>query len=676
VERSKPEPDNVPNDASHDADEQPTTHPKGSPREDHRWLRSVVDNSSEIVTIVDPDGTLRYASPAFGRVLGHDPEEAVGTMNVLDLVHLDDLPHVLEETEAALSKGGVVTNKAEYRFRHRDSSWRWMESVGTYLLDDPHVNGVVVTSRDVTERKEAEEALRRSEAEIFGILESITDAFFSLDREWRFAYVNPQAEVLLNRKREDLVGERIPKDPTFYPQYRRAVAEGRTVRFEGYYSPHQKWYSVRAYPSESGLSVYFQDVTAAKRAEERIRFQARLLDAVGEAVIAIDMEGRGLYWNWPAEEMYGWSSEEARGRHIREMIVPKSLQGRAEGIGTQLREGRNWTGEFVVQRKDGTTFRVEAINTPLFNEDGEFIGAIGVFRDITERKEVEQALRESEQRFKNSFRDASIGMALVGTDGCWLQVNRSLCKILGYPEEELLEKTVQDITHPDDLEADLDYMYRLLAGEIQTYQMEKRYLHKEGHVVWILLSVSLVRDEEGDPLYFVSQIQDVTESKRAEGRLRQAEARYRMLVERMPAVVYIQEIGGPDSAMYMSPQIELLTGYSPEECKDPDLRWLMVHPDDREWMQLEDERAVEPGEVVTTEYRVVHRDGWTVWVRNESVVVEEESGSRYWQGFMVDITERKRAEQRLHHQAHHDLLTDLTQPPAVLRTPRAGPQAH
>ena len=108
------------------------------------WLRSVLGNSQEVVKVLDPDGTLRYASPAFGRVFGYDPGEAVGTMNVLDHVHPDDLPHVLAESEGALSEGGAVSNRAEYRFRHADGSWRWVESVGTCLPDDLHVKAAPV----------------------------------------------------------------------------------------------------------------------------------------------------------------------------------------------------------------------------------------------------------------------------------------------------------------------------------------------------------------------------------------------------------------------------------------------------------------------------------------------------------------------------------------------------
>jgi PAS domain S-box-containing protein len=142
--------------------------------------------------------------------------------------------------------------------------------------------------------------------------------------------------------------------------------------------------------------------------------------------------------------------------------------------------------------------------------------------EIAERKRAEQALRESQERFSSAFGDAPIGMALVGTDGRWLQVNRSLCEIVGYTEQELLATTFQAITYPDDLDADLAQVRRVLGGAIQTYQMEKRYFHKQGRIVWILLNVSLVRDPQGNPLYFIAQIQEITERKRTQEELKKA----------------------------------------------------------------------------------------------------------------------------------------------------------
>ena len=113
---------------------------------------------------------------------------------------------------------------------------------------------------------------------------------------------------------------------------------------------------------------------------------------------------------------------------------------------------------------------------------------------------------EADALFRSAFEFAAIGMALVAPNGRFLRVNRSLCEITGYPEKELLERTFQDITHPDDLNLDLDYAGRLLRGEIETYQMEKRYFHKNGAIVWIHLSVSLVRADDSTPLFFISQI--------------------------------------------------------------------------------------------------------------------------------------------------------------------------
>ena len=126
--------------------------------------------------------------------------------------------------------------------------------------------------------------------------------------------------------------------------------------------------------------------------------------------------------------------------------------------------------------------------------------------------------------FQNAFEHAAIGMALVAPDGAWLRVNRSVCDITGYTEAELLQRTFQDITHPEDLDLDLEFVNKMLAGLLDDYRMEKRYLAKNGAIVWVLLSVSLVRDEEGKPRFFISQIQDISERKENERQLSEAAA--------------------------------------------------------------------------------------------------------------------------------------------------------
>src|SRR5262249_47533658 len=141
-------------------------------------------------------------------------------------------------------------------------------------------------------------------------------------------------------------------------------------------------------------------------------------------------------------------------------------------------------------------------------------------REVMVRKQAEAALRESEERFRSAFDDASIGMAMVAPDGRGLRVNRALCDMLGYSEAEMLAMAAMDITHPEDVEATVEAASRVLRGEARSYQLEKRYRHKDRHVVWVCASSSLVRDANGSPLYFLAQIQDITERRLAEEALR------------------------------------------------------------------------------------------------------------------------------------------------------------
>ena len=248
--------------------------------------------------------------------------------------------------------------------------------------------------------------------------------------------------------------------------------------------------------------------------------------------------------------------------------------------------------------------------------------------------------RDGDQGFRG-LSDATFEGIALSEGGRVLEVNRSFVEMFGYGASEVVGMPAVDFVAPESREAVAEHIstdspepYEAVAlrkdGTTFDVEMRGKSTAYQGRIVRL------------------TAIRDITARKRVEKKLREAEHRYRALVEKVPAVVYLQEIGGPDTAMYMSPRIEALTGYSPEDCRNPELRWLMVHPEDRERMQSEDESPVRPGEVVTTEYRVVHRDGHTVWVRNESVVVEdEETGSRFWQGFMLDITEGKKAEEAL-----------------------------
>ena len=226
----------------------------------------------------------------------------------------------------------------------------------------------------------------------------------------------------------------------------------------------------------------------------------------------------------------------------------------------RVRMGKNsiWKCEHRLQARDGSIHWVFEAAVELRDENGISYGSIGTYQDITERKRAEQALRESEERFSSAFEYAAIGMALLTPEGRWFRVNRALCDLTGYSEAELLERTFQDISYAEDLEADLSHVNKLLKGEINSYQMEKRYFHKLGHVIWILLSVSLLRDHQGNPLYFISQIQDITERKRAEEAIRRGAKETSALLETSLALTNLdleatlQTIGNSASSLFLA----------------------------------------------------------------------------------------------------------------------------
>jgi PAS domain S-box-containing protein len=218
--------------------------------------------------------------------------------------------------------------------------------------------------------------------------------------------------------------------------------------------------------------------------------------------------------NQPPRRWLGLPSEDLGGRPVRELLDEASAPRVIEALQAAL-AGRPSTVEGVLFTGRAHRY-MHASFQPDADAQDRVQGVFAVFIDITERHALELKLRESEQRFFGAFQHAAIGMALVRPDGRFLRVNQAVCRMLGYSEEEFLTLSIADITHPDDYAADAAQVEKMLAGGIDAYQMEKRNLHKDGHVVHFQLSVSLVRDEHGKPLYFVSQVEDISQRKQYE----------------------------------------------------------------------------------------------------------------------------------------------------------------
>ncbi|MET0684217.1 MAG: PAS domain S-box protein [Solirubrobacteraceae bacterium] len=265
-------------------------------------------------------------------------------------------------------------------------------------------------------------------------------------------------------------------------------------------------------PVAGGVLVVARDVTAAHRDRE-------LLENSSNVVMRADAQAIYTYVSPTARRIFGWAPEEMVGRPIHDFILAADHERLARMRAALAGGSAEEVVELRVPRPDGGFLWVESRCRALRDRDGGLAGVQTSARDISDRKAAEAARTTADTEFRTAFDDAAIGMALVAPDGGFMRVNEALCDIVGYAPAELAALTFQDITHPEDCDTDVALAREVLSGGRRTYQLEKRYIRSDGSLVWVLLSVSLVRDAAGAPLHFISQIQDISERKRLEAEL-------------------------------------------------------------------------------------------------------------------------------------------------------------
>jgi len=367
-----------------------------------------------------------------------------------------------------------------------------------------------------------------------------------------------------------------------------------------------------------------------------------------------DMIGKSAAQLFPAELAGNFEADDRRVLETGEPLI------NAERITTDANGNKRW---------------VLTTKIPFRDVNGEIGGIVGISRDITERKIAEEALRTSEEQFRSSFDHAAIGMAQVGMDGQWVKVNRAMSRLIGYTEDELRRLTFQDITHPDDLEIDLGYVQQLLKGEIVTYQMEKRYIHKREHFVWVQLNVTLVRDSDGKPLHFISQIQDIGAEREAQAALSEERNLLRTLIDHLPDNVFVKDAN--ERFIMINSSHTTSTGKTTAEVIGKTSQEIFAselanqfHEDDLYVL-----RTGQP--LINVERRIADPENREKWGLTTKVALRDQNGQIIGLvGIIRDITERKKADRQAMElalqkenmqvladfirDASHDLKTPLT----------------
>jgi PAS domain S-box-containing protein len=598
-----------------------------------------------------------YISPGYEQIWGRTCESLYKSpMNWMEAIHLEDRERVWR---AALSKQAHGTYDEEYRIVRPSGAVRWIRDRAFPILDKQgkpyRVAGI---AEDVTERKLAEEELRLQSEIAHNMDEGV---LLVRDADSGIIYANPKFEGMFGYEPGELKDKHISvltaENPSRAEENLQEIlrALDKSGRWSGeLFNRRKDGTEFWTFATISGfehrdygrvrVSVE-TDVTEQKRAAAAVEKLAAIVESTDDAIISASVDGTIVSWNSSAERIFGFTEKEVIGRPVTFIAPPDRENEAVDRLRRVLDGERTQAIETFRLHKDGRRIPVSLTLSPVRERHGRIVGASAIIRDITVRKRAEEELRLQGEITRN----LQEGVVLVrASDAVIVYTNPKYARIFGYAPGELIGKSVV-ILNAGSEEAARQTADEIIGALNKTGNWTGELVNrrKDGTEFWSFLHVTTFEHPDHGPVWIAVQ-SDITERKHAELKLRQAEEKYRLLVERVPAITYIAELGQSGRWHYISPQVETLLGFSPEQWMvDRDLWFRQVHPDDRAAVLATDEQSLVSGRY-SSEYRLLARDGHIVWCRDEGVVVHGSSGEPpLLQGVIYDITERKLAELQL-----------------------------
>lgn len=665
--------------------------------------RSVVEAMHEAVIMLNSEGVIETCNASAAQILECSTEELIDR-NLLDLeweaVHEDGSPFDPQDFPGLITaKTGIPCSEVVLGLCKPEKQITWISINSQPLFQSGQIlpYAVVVSFSDISLRRWIEEErhqlLEREQAaraeselareQITQVLQSITDGFVAFDRSARFTYINHEAANTLGKPARDLLGKVLWQEfpdfaeTSFGRLYRRALAEGVPLELVDYYEPCERWYSVRAYPSKSGVSLFFRNMTdSVNTARERDQAQEALKGALQRlafhvdnspfAVIEWDRNLRITRWSSEAESLLGWTASEVIGKQFGSwnLVLSDDLENVDRAI-AELLNGQT-TRNVCYSRntaRDGSIVHCEWYNSVLFDSKGELISVLSLILNVGERLRVEDErklaaaeLQESEERFRQLAENIQQIFWMYDVDRKKLIYISPACQqVLGYDSQSCYEKSLNfwiNRSRPEDVPHLMKVSRQALRGKPTeaTFQFSR----EDGSERWLRARAFPVRNAQGKIYRIAGIAEDITEAKHHEAERREQEQRLRLLesviVNASDAVVITEaepvEPPGP-RIIYVNDAFTKMMGYERDEVIGKTPR--ILQGPNTNWTVLKDIReALKNWQPAIAELVNYHKDGSEVWIELSIFPVTDQTGHyTYWVGLQRDITHRKQAENEM-----------------------------
>jgi PAS domain S-box-containing protein len=620
------------------------------------YYRHLFENSPEGIVTLDKSGLVVDANDAFLRLFGYALREIKGK-------ELDDLivPDNLAEEGKGLSQRVLKNETIEVETvrKRKDGSLFRVSVLGTPIMAGSNRIGIYGIYRDITKQKLSEESLRESEARYRAFVESAQDIIYSADLAGKFVYANPIALRATGYPKSEIVGTKYLE---LIPPYFRLKAEAfyKTQVLSDTPSTYFEFPATRKDGKEIwlgqivqlikregrtvGIQAIARDITERKRIEDELRENqkqlAMVINTVNEGITFSDEKGHFEVFNATMERITGYTKEEANAGDFSKLLYPDpDLRQKAlDGMKELLEKGELHDEETVITTKSGDQ-RTLLVTTRLLHANGRKM-FLSAYRDITDRKRMQANLEANSAWLSAIFDNVGVGVSVIDPSGCYIQANKWWMQRLGYTPEEILKLTTIDITHPDDVAVSRGEMKELLNGTIGHYELEKRYVCKNGESFWASVAVTPIRRPGGELEAVVGIISDISKRKSAEQQLRML-AHSIMSVSECITITDLE-----DKIIFVNDAFLKTYDYTQAEVLGKDISIVRAVNNDPAVVAAIEERSRVGG--WTGELLNRRRDGSEFPIHLSTTVLHDEVGKPVaLVGVATDITQRKKEEEEL-----------------------------